>query len=152
MAKEKSPEIVRLKQVLDEIGLEISDIASETGVSERTIKNLLWNDLPIGGQFLRQLNRCYGVSLDWLLSGEGSTFTDTAKAKKIGPLIPKFEHVDTKNSQDVFIIAAAAIEQSMMQCGAVPGEDYTVLDLFKLAQPFALESFKQSGHDLKFLS
>lgn len=40
-------------------------------------------------------------------------------------------------------IIAANIESSLIQAGAAPGEDYTILDLYKLAQPFALHRFQK---------
>ena len=41
---------------------------------------------------------------------------------------------------------AANIEDSILESSnAIPGKDYTVLDLYKLANPFALSMFKNSG-------
>ncbi len=149
MSKQKSPEIQRLKQLLKTLDEPVSVVAEQTGISERTIKNTIWYNQPIGGQLLRQLRQCYSVSIDWLLSGEGEMFTDTPLDNHT-PLMPIKKITDTRNCQDVLIVAAAAIEQAITQCGAVPGEDYTVLDLFNLAQPFAVEQFKKVDYDLKF--
>lgn len=49
------------------------------------------------------------------------------------------------NLSDEFYAIAYNIETSMLHAGAVPGQDYTRLDLYKLAQPFVLELFK--GND-----
>jgi len=147
--KTKSPEINRLKTILQALDCSITEVAEQTGVSERTIKNTIWSNLPIGGQLLRKLHQCYGVSIDWLLSGEGEMFMDDRESTQPS-LIPHFQHTDTRNAQDAFIVAATAIEQAMTQCGAKPDEDYTLLDLFNLASPFAVERYKESGNDLKF--
>lgn len=60
----------------------------------------------------------------------------------IAPLLPFLETVDPDSLQDCFYLTAASIEQSLMQSGAQPGIDYTRLDLYKLAQPFVLQKFK----------
>ncbi len=43
---------------------------------------------------------------------------------------------------DEFYAIAYNIETSLLNSGAVPGQDYNRLDLYKLAQPFVLELFK----------
>lgn len=43
---------------------------------------------------------------------------------------------------DEFYAIAYNIETSLLNGGAVPGQDYTCLDLYQLAQPFVLELFK----------
>lgn len=78
------------------------------------------------------------------------TMTQQHETDDLERLVPHFEHLDNREIQDVFIIAARAIEQSLQACGARPGTDYTLLDLYKLALPFALERFKEAGTDLKF--
>jgi hypothetical protein len=44
---------------------------------------------------------------------------------------------------DVFLVTACLIEDSLIQGGAKPGKDYTILDLFKLAQPFVLSRYEK---------
>lgn len=58
------------------------------------------------------------------------------------PLINELEHVDTTKLADNWMEVARVIEQSMIQSGAVPGVDYTYLDLYKLAQPLVVEQVK----------
>ena len=43
---------------------------------------------------------------------------------------------------DIMLVLAKNVEESMLDAGAVPGKDYTILDLYKLAQPFALSIFE----------
>lgn len=54
------------------------------------------------------------------------------------PLIADYQHVDTKTLEDNWLEVARTIEASMMQAGAIPGKDYSYLDLYKLAQPIVL--------------
>ncbi|NVD37214.1 hypothetical protein HUS22_16110 [Marinobacter lutaoensis] len=46
---------------------------------------------------------------------------------------------------DELYAIAYNIEQTMLNAGAVPGKDYSYLDLIKLAQPFVLDMFKTEG-------
>lgn len=58
------------------------------------------------------------------------------------PLISKLDECVRGELADELMAFAYTVEQSLIQSGANPGEDYTLLDLYKLAQPFALEKFK----------
>ena len=61
-------------------------------------------------------------------------------------LIAEFGQEEPKALEDLLLVMANCIEISMVNGGAVPGKDYTILDLYKLAQPFALHEFqKQEG-------
>jgi hypothetical protein len=55
---------------------------------------------------------------------------------------------------DAMQITAQYIENSLIQAGATPGKDYTVLELYKLAQPFVLHRYQNGeltdvGYDIK---
>lgn len=57
-------------------------------------------------------------------------------------LIKSYDKLDVNSLEDFYMIVAQNIETSLIQSGASPGTDYTMLDLYKLAQPFVLERFK----------
>ena len=65
-------------------------------------------------------------------------------------LIPDFERVDTTTLEDLLLVMAKNIEDSLIQAGGQPGKDYTLLDCYKLAQPFALEVFKNKDSKITF--
>jgi hypothetical protein len=44
---------------------------------------------------------------------------------------------------DAYLVTACWIEDSLVQGGAKPGKDYTILDLYKLAQPFILSRYQK---------
>lgn len=46
--------------------------------------------------------------------------------------------------EDLMLIMARNMESAFILAGAEAGKDYTVKDLFELAQPFALHVFKKS--------
>lgn len=73
-SKKKTGEIARLVEFMEAKHLQPFDISKVSDVSERTIKNCIYDDTPIGGKLLRSLHLNFGVSLDWLLSGNGSMF------------------------------------------------------------------------------
>lgn len=58
------------------------------------------------------------------------------------PLIKQYQTVDTSTLQDGWMEVAREIEASLMNSGAVPGKDYTYLDLYKLAQPIVLKQIE----------
>lgn len=72
--KKKRGEILRLQAFMRLKNLQPIDISTETGVSERTIKNAIYDDVQLGGKLLRALHLNYSVSIDWLLTGNGQMF------------------------------------------------------------------------------
>lgn len=154
--KEKSPEIKRFLQFVKSRRLKWAELADSTEISERTITNYVYNDEPIGGPLLRKLLEIYGVSIDWIFSGKGHMYVEGTEMgadyqmshSEEEPLIPYIEHTDITNFQDFWWLTAKALEQSLMQSGAEPGTDYSMLDLYQLAQPFVLERFKSTDMNL----
>ncbi len=57
-------------------------------------------------------------------------------------LIRRYENYGLTSSDapldDLLLVIATNIEDALISAGAVPGKDYTMLDLFKLANPYAL--------------
>ena len=53
------------------------------------------------------------------------------------------KHSGDNDLIDHFQIVAANIEGSLIQAGATPGKDYTILDVYKLAQPFVLHRYQK---------
>lgn len=45
---------------------------------------------------------------------------------------------------DIYLIVARNIEHALMNTGAEPGKDYSILDLFQLAQPFVLHYVRKN--------
>ena len=143
----KLPELERLQSLFDAMNLTVAEIADTTGIAERTILNYRWNNAPIGGALLRQLHVQYGASVDWLLSGVGEMFVDAPLPQQPSRLLPNFAHTDTSTVRDLFWRAAVEIEESLIDCGAVPGQDYSIIDLYRLAAPIAAEDFASGRCD-----
>jgi transcriptional regulator with XRE-family HTH domain len=149
--KVKSPEIVRLKAVMAALGIDEAALSAATGVSERTITNYTWSNKPIGNELLRALLNKYRVSLDWLLAGVGSMFLqDKPLAAKARRLIAPISTLDNGALADVYLLTAGCIEQSLIDAGAVAGEDYAFMDLYRLAQAHVLQENKKNSLEVNF--
>jgi len=61
------------------------------------------------------------------------------------PLLPSFQHVGANDFSDFYAIMARNVEDALITGGATPGKDYTILDLYKLAQPFVLHRWQNPG-------
>lgn len=61
-------------------------------------------------------------------------------------LIRDFEKVEISSLEDLLLVMAKNVEDSLLLAGAVPEKDYTILDCYKLGQPLALEIFKKHGN------
>ena len=69
----------------------------------------------------------------------------------LDPLIQGAPCMARKHFTDEYLAIAHNIENALQHTGAVPGKDYSYLDLFKLAQPFVLELCKgTNGLNLEY--
>jgi len=59
-------------------------------------------------------------------------------------LIPFVSGTNPGALEDLLLVMAKNVEAAMVASGAKPRVDYTHLDLFKLAAPFALEVWKEN--------
>lgn len=165
--KQKSPEIRRFVEFMEAEKIDVMDLSLKTGVSDRTISNCIWGDKPLGAQLLRQLLVIFGVSIDWLLAGEGIMFvhqkdnalktvldineaspsfqSEDEKDDEVTPLIPFYQHTDLSQLQDFWHHIALITERSLIQSGAMPNQDYSRLDLYKLAQPIIMQELKHKN-------
>jgi hypothetical protein len=62
-------------------------------------------------------------------------------------LIKSFEKYDEQTLTDHLSFLARDIEDAMLQCGGVPGIDYTFMDIFKLASQLATTTLGSGGSD-----
>lgn len=69
------------------------------------------------------------------------------KTKRLTPQTTVFGH---NTFHDFVAFVAQNIESALIFNGAVPGKDYSQLDLVKLALPFALKRFNPKSKELKF--
>lgn len=149
----KSPEIVRFVDFMNENRLKAADLAESIDVPERTITKFIWNDTPLSGSILRKLLTVHGVSIDWIVSGEGSMYLGSnrigqdragyGEVQGENRLINRHAVQDSRHVSDVYGLYAALIEQSLIDAGAEADKDYNYLDLYKLAQAHVLEAERQ---------
>ncbi len=60
-------------------------------------------------------------------------------------LIERLHSMGSGNLTDEYLAIASNVELALLYAGALPGKDYTHLDLFLLAQPFVVEKFKEGS-------
>jgi hypothetical protein len=65
-------------------------------------------------------------------------------------LLHDIESVKPEQLSDLLLVMAKNIEESMIKGGAKPGTDYSMIDLYQLAQPFALEVFKNNINTISY--
>ena len=61
-------------------------------------------------------------------------------------LIRDYEGVDLTALEDILMVMAKTVENSLIQASAEAGKDYTYIDSYKLSQPYALEIFRKNGN------
>ena len=75
----------------------------------------------------------------------------TQKANQPEQLIRDLPSTDPTTLTDLLLVMAKNVEDAILETGsAVPGVDYTLRDLFMLAQPFALNVWKNSKNKVTF--
>ncbi|WP_256667273.1 helix-turn-helix domain-containing protein [Pseudomonas sp. SJZ078] len=66
----------RLRSVLDAKGLSIKQAADIIGIPYRTLQNYLLDEREPNAKAMSALRTHLGISVDWLLTGEGPMFRD----------------------------------------------------------------------------
>jgi hypothetical protein len=65
-------------------------------------------------------------------------------------LIQKLDVINRGALIDEYLAMAYNVEQSLIAAGGVPGKDYTLLDLYKLAQPLVIELFRDDSRKMGY--
>ncbi len=65
-------------------------------------------------------------------------------------LLSEIESVKPEELRDLLLVMAKNVEESLIRGGAKAGIDYEILDLYRLAQPFALEVFKNNINTISY--
>lgn len=71
----------RLKEVVDKSGLTMKQVAERCGMPYRTLQNYLISDREPNAKALTSISTHLGVSIDWLLTGEGEMYRPGAAPK-----------------------------------------------------------------------
>jgi transcriptional regulator with XRE-family HTH domain len=72
---------IRLRQFIDTEGMKIVEAAERSGIPYRSMQNYLSGDRDPGVDALTAMNTRLGVSVDWLLTGEGDRHRSTGTDK-----------------------------------------------------------------------
>lgn len=66
-----------------------------------------------------------------------------SNSKKVELIDRNLKTIDIIDMSDLLMVMARNVEDSLIQSGAKAGKDYTYLDLYKLASPYALAVFNK---------
>ena len=64
----------RLRSVIDDKGMSIKEASEVVGIPYRTLQNYLLGEREPNARAMAAIRTHLGISLDWLLTGEGSMF------------------------------------------------------------------------------
>lgn len=85
----------RLRSVIDDKGMSIKEASEIVGIPYRTLQNYLLGEREPNAKAMAAIRTHLGISLDWLLTGEGSMY--------VGVLASSSE-AETKNQQEEAIL------------------------------------------------
>ena len=92
---EKMSIAARLRSVLDKKGLSIKEASDLVGIPYRTLQNYLLDEREPNAKALSAIRTHLGISVDWLLTGEGSMTGIPAQQVQAGavPASPQEEAI-----------------------------------------------------------
>lgn len=92
---EKMSIAARLRSVLDKKGLSIKEASDLVGIPYRTLQNYLLDEREPNAKALSAIRTHLGISVDWLLTGEGSMTGVPAQQVQAGavPASPQEEAI-----------------------------------------------------------
>lgn len=114
--EKKLGEIERLQRLMSANSLSFEDIAELSGASVRTAKNIVYENKPLGMKLIRGLAKKTGVSLDWLLTGEGSMYRNAPRTTYEANGIAVHNNHGNINAGS---ISAGAVERGERLCGLI---------------------------------
>lgn len=85
----------RLRSVIDDRGMSIKEASEVVGIPYRTLQNYLLGEREPNAKAMAAIRTHLGISLDWLLTGEGSMFLGVSAASS---------EAQTKNQQEEAIL------------------------------------------------
>ncbi|NMY74424.1 helix-turn-helix domain-containing protein [Pseudomonas sp. WS 5071] len=81
---EKMSIATRLRSVLDKKGLSIKEASELVGIPYRTLQNYLLDEREPNAKALSAIRTHLGISVDWLLTGEGTMTGDAPQQEQTG--------------------------------------------------------------------
>ena len=70
----------RLKSVVKDNGLKLTEFARKTNIPYRTLQKYVADEIIPGGESLAKINTELDVSIDWLLTGKGTPFSQESQS------------------------------------------------------------------------
>ena len=116
-SQKKIGEVDRLLFLIEKEGISYEELAELSDASVRTVKNTIYDNKPIGMKLLRGLQKKKGVSVDWLLLGEGDMYTRMGTVQQKMVNYGKDSTVVTTGVNNGHIVAEGGSNTNYMQGG-----------------------------------
>ena len=99
----------RLRYWRQENNLKAAEVATKIGITESGLTRFETGKTQITIKYLSALNDIYGLSIDWLITGQG----DPVPQKSGPPILDQYEQLNTENKKVVDrTIAALLLSQA----------------------------------------
>lgn len=100
---------IRLREALNSLGKNIKEAAEASKIPYRSMQNYLRGEREPGAEALAAINEHLGISIDWLLTGEGTMYKNAPPASQQQPaLTPKerallemFKELSEKDQREI---------------------------------------------------
>jgi transcriptional regulator with XRE-family HTH domain len=73
----------RLKYLIKNKGLKITEFSKKTGINYRTLQGYISGEMKPGYDALTKIYEVFNISIDWLISGEGEIYREEQPKEKI---------------------------------------------------------------------
>lgn len=116
----------RLKQAIDELGISLSTAADKTGIPYRSFQNYVAGRPP-KSDALKKIRTHLGVSLDWLICGEGPVFSPELHQVRE----PWHPYLSTPSEEEAEILRVlkmlpADVKHELLDAAKVKGKVHTL--------------------------
>lgn len=97
----------RLREALASLGFSIKDAAESAGIPYRSMQNYLRGEREPGAEALKLISEQLGISVDWLLTGEGEMRKGASSPNSVeltpqeSALLELFKQLDSKGQREI---------------------------------------------------
>lgn len=101
----------RLKQVINEKGLNIKGFSEATAIPYRSVQNYLLEDRDPNVESLSKMAASMNINLHWLITGEGKMFIDNIESGRLNDeeikLLLAFKQCDEQSQRNISVAVNA---------------------------------------------
>lgn len=95
----------RVREFRKSLGMTLEKFSERVGVSKAAISNIERGERALTEQMITSISREFGVSKDWLRTGEGEMQAPKTKQAEIADITARLFKMDSNSKQYKFIVA-----------------------------------------------